>query len=289
MEWLAGLRPRQIKQCVRALDPLRVEVVCTARDLGRTLPAHWQESCQNNNTWGWEEFVEAVTSDSDVRHPAKGEFWMQHNVPRILERWSTAVPFDRIHLVTIPPAGSDSGALWQRFASVLPIEESRFPPPDRYNSSLGVASVSLMRRVNEEARQRELPKATYDRYLKRVLAKQVLARQSEAEDSIAVPPDAQAWLQARARLMVEELDALPIHVVGSLEDLIPRAAPPGGRAPNAVSDQELLATAVSALVGVSEFLADCDDEPIPSEGADDDEAPGALAATLQRWRKAFFT
>ena len=255
MEWLAALRPRQIRSSIEALHPARVEIICSARDLGRSFPAHWQESTQNNKPWGWDEFVAAVTSEKDVRHPAKAEFWSQHHVPNILQRWSTAVPMDRIHLVTIPPAGAHPDVLWERFASLLPIDGARFPPPDRQNPSLGVVSASLMQRVNEVARARDLPKATYERYFKQILAKQVLAQLSETEDRIAVAPDVQAWLARKADVMVDELGDLAVDVVGSLEELIPRPAPLGGRAPSEVDDLELLSTAVSALVGVLDVIA----------------------------------
>ena len=268
MEWLVTLRPYQIKACIEALEPARVEIVCSARDLVRTLPAHWQESTQNNKHWAWDEFVAAVTSDDDVRHPAKAEFWNQQNVPKILQRWNAVVPMDRVHLVTIPPAGADPDVLWQRFASVLPIDGSRFHPPDRQNSSLGVVSASLMRRVNEEARIRGVPKAMYARYIKQILGKQVLAQQSETEAPIAVPPDVEAWLRRRAEAMVRELDDMPVHVVGSLDDLIPRPSPSGGRAPSSVDDHELLAAAVSALVGVLEVIASRDSGQGPLEDTD---------------------
>lgn len=269
MEWLVGLRPHQIKSCIEALEPARVEVVCSARDLGRTLPAHWQESTQNYKQWTWDEFVSAVTSDSDVRHPAKAEFWNQHNVPNILRRWNAVVPMDRIHLVTIPPAGTDPDALWQRFASVLPIDGSRFHPPDRQNTSLGVVSASLMRRVNEEARVRGVSKAVYTRYIKQLLGKQVLAQRSESEDPIAVPRRVEAWLRRRADSMVRELADMPVDVVGSLDDLFPRPAPSDGRSPNAVNDHELLAAAVSTLVEVLEVMArgDAGPEPLGDTGA----------------------
>lgn len=277
MEWLAALRPRQIKSCIAALEPARVEVVCTARDLGRTLPAHWQESTQNKKTWTWEEFVAAVTSDPDVRHPAKAEFWSQHDVPMVLRRWSTAVSMSRIHLVTIPPAGAPAEVLWERFTSLLPIDGSRFLPPDRHNSSLGVVSASLMRRVNEETRDRDIPKATYERYFKQMLAKQVLAHESETEDPIAVAPDVQAWLHRRGDSLIQELTELPVHVVGSLDDLVPHPTPSQGRTPDEVDDGELLATAVSALVGVLDHFAVRDDEL------------ASLADSLPWWRRVFCT
>ena len=187
MEWMVGLRRDQIAACVESLAPARVEVICTARDLLRTVPAQWQESMQNFKQWSWPEYVDGVTADGEgPRPPAGRQFWRQHDVPRILERWSSAVPVDRIHLVTLPPPGQDPDLLWSRFCSVVSIDGSRFEPSGQGNPSLGVVSARLMERVNEIASNKGLPREMYTRYFKHLLAKGVLARGGPAEDPIAV-------------------------------------------------------------------------------------------------------
>ncbi len=246
MEWLVGVRPPQAVECVEALAPARVELICTARDLLRSFPAHWQESMQNYRTWSWDEYVDAVLGEQD-RHPARTEFWRQHDVPTILARWNKAVSWDRMHVVTVPPAGGDPELLWRRFCSVLGLDASAFPRLERNNPSLGVRAAELMQRINVAAQQRGLPKAVYLKHFKQTLGKQVLAHRRSGDSAISVPPEVDKALRARAAQLVTELAALPVTVVGDIDDLIP-GKPLDGRVPSSVTDAELLATAQDTII-----------------------------------------
>jgi hypothetical protein len=256
MEWLVDITEVQIAACVDSLAPARVEVICTARDLLRNLPAQWQETTQNFNTWGWQEYADAVTDDSGhAQSPPARRFWRQHDVPRILERWISAVPSDRIHLVTVPPPGHDPEVLWQRFCSILSLDGTDFEPPRMENPSLDVVSARLMERVNQEALSRGLSREIYVPYFKHLLAKEVLAGTSASGDPIAVTSQTESALKARAESLVGELRAMKINVVGSLDDLVPKQQSQG-RVPTSVDEAEVLDASVKALVSVLEKVAE---------------------------------
>lgn len=106
MEWLCSAEPRVVRRIVADLEPATVQVVVTVRDLGRTLPAAWQEFVQNRSSWTWEEFLAGVT-DPDLTATAPGRaFWSQQDAPRLVERWASVVTPDRVHVVTLPQPGA---------------------------------------------------------------------------------------------------------------------------------------------------------------------------------------
>jgi hypothetical protein len=245
MEWMAGCSPSQVAAAVQSLAPARVEVVCTTRDLLRMFVAQWQEMTKNCRPWSWQQFVDEMVGETPGL--ASRRFWLQQDVPVILERWGQQVPFDRFHVVTVPPSGADPEVLWERFCTVLGIDGTSFEQPPRTNESIGVVSASLMHRVNLVALEQGLDRVDYQRVLHRRFAEEVLAPRRGSEASIAVSPEVDAWIRTRAIKQVDDIRALGLHVVGDLDELIPGEALQG-REPSDVSDSELLDTAVEAIV-----------------------------------------
>ncbi|HSE71080.1 MAG TPA: hypothetical protein VLA97_10010 [Nocardioidaceae bacterium] len=249
MEWLTNAAPQQVEAAVASLLPARVEIVCTARDVVRTLPAAWQESMQNYRTWTWHEYVDAVTAPGEPAHPGAVEFWGQQDIARVARTWTTQVPADRFHVVTVPGRDGGSGLLWERFCSVVGLDGAGFAEPRRSNPSLGVVSAALMQRVNVVAHERDVRRKDYHRLVKHTLSKGILAERRKAEGAIAVPDEAWQRLAERSRVMVAELEQLPVPVVGDLADLLPEPAGPGTD-PQEVTEQQMLEAAVDGLVGL---------------------------------------
>ncbi len=254
MEWLVRCQPHQIKAAVASLAPWRVEVVCVARDLARAVPAAWQEGTQNYKTWAWDEFLQAVASSPVTRQPVHEEFWSQHDLVDVVRRWSTAVPAEQIHLVTIPPAGYGSDLLWDRFCSVVGLSGAEFSQPPYDNPSLGAVSAQMMRRLNAALREQGVSRTDYLRIGKHVVGKQVLPPRRELEGQIALPHDVRESLSRRSQAMRHDLAKLDIHVVGDLAEL-EVGADTGGRDPNDVNDAEMLAAAVAALASLVAWTA----------------------------------
>lgn len=245
MEWLAELTPHQVRAAVESLRPARVEVVCTARDLLRSFVAQGQEMTKNYRTWTWGELEEQVLHEQ--RGPAYRRFWQQQDVPRILERWLDVLPADRVHLVTVPPAGSDPEVLWRRFCGVLGVDGSAFEEPTSANASLGVVSTTLMQRLNVVASRRKLSHGVYDRALRQAVAVDVLGPLRGHEDAIAVSEEMDAYLRQRSEGMLAELKGLGPDLVGEWRDLVP-GEPLRGRSPEEVTEAELLELCMEALV-----------------------------------------
>jgi hypothetical protein len=81
----------------RALDDLSfadVELVLTLRDLGRQIPAAWQEDLKNRHSMSFEDFAAAVRPDNGVGAWYGDEFWRRQDAPRLLGRWAVDLPVE---------------------------------------------------------------------------------------------------------------------------------------------------------------------------------------------------
>lgn len=248
MEWLAGCTPTQVQIAMESLAPARVEVVCTTRDLLRMFVAQWQEMAKNCRPWSWSQFVEEVVGERPG--PASERFWRQQDIPAILQMWARHNPWDRFHLITLPPQGSNPEVLWERFSSVIQIDGSSFEQPVRNNEAIGVVSAALMHRVGLVAREHDVSWLDCQRLYHRGVADEILAPRRGLEAPIAVSPEADAWLRARSQRLVDDIAQLEVHVVGDLQDLLPGPMLEG-REPDEVTDSEMLETAIETIVALA--------------------------------------
>jgi hypothetical protein len=251
MEFLSFAEQEQAKRAAESLQPRDVDVLVTARDLARVVPAMWQEGIQNRASWSWRDYIDSLR-DRPGASPAPAEgFWRQHDLPRILRTWIAAVGGDRVTLVTVPQPGAEPDQLWIRFCQAAGLSAYPLHVQD-VNTSLGVAGTELMRQLSLASEHR-LSRAAYLRHLKHFLAKDVLARLDDA--SFGLDSDDQQWAIQRARRMVDEVRALGVRVVGELTELVPPPAP-ARRAPDEVDESAVLAVAVEAILAFVERAAD---------------------------------
>ena len=233
-----------------------VELVLTLRDLGRQIPAAWQEDLKNRHYMSFEEFAAAVCPDNDVGAWYGNEFWRRQDVPKLLARWTPGLPPDKVHLITLPRRGSGQEELWRRFASVVGVDPDVVDtahPAIRRNRSLGQREAQVLRRVNVLLEDK-VPWPVYGEVMAH-LAEQVLGQQ---RDPIELPDAHRGWVARCAVEMVEALDGSGHPVVGSLDELlVDSVGPEGARHPDEGSDAELLEVAVE-LLATSLFL-----KPVP--------------------------
>jgi hypothetical protein len=240
MEYLAMAGARGIGIIGQSFGEAELRIVVGARDLGRTVPAMWQEAVKNRSTRTFAEYVDGIRAENDSGR----RFWRQQHAGRIVTRWAEQLGRDRVHLVTLPPPDAPGDLLWRRFCEVAGIrEESSWDAAPRANESLGVASALVMRRLNELTG--DLPVKGYKRQVKAV-GKHLLPAHRSAEEAIGFTvPD---WLHQRAEGIRSELAGSGAHVVGDLDDLTPLNVP--GTDPGTVDDGPQLDAALAALDGV---------------------------------------
>jgi len=239
MEYLAPAGARQISVLRESFPGCELRVAVTVRDLGRTVPAMWQEAIKNRRTWEWQEYVGSIEQGGD----AGRRFWRQQHAAKIARRWGSTLGAGHVYVVTVPPAGAPSGLLWDRFCEVAGIRPDSWADGPRANESLGAASTLVMRRLNFSTR--DLPLPAYKKRVK-ALAKHVMGSHRAAEDPIGftVPP----WLHGESEKITAQLARSGAHVVGDLAELAPVDVV--GVDPAAVGEGAQLEASVAALTGV---------------------------------------
>ncbi len=253
MEFMSLLSDAQVADCLRSLQKHRVRVILTARDLGRQIPAQWQESVQNASSWTYRDYVEGLTSTAPAANRFGRHFWGKQDFAAILRPWTKLLSSEDVVVVTVPPSGSAKGLLWQRFCESAGIPPDSFDSSIRANESLGAASAEVMRYVSAAAEGSKVSDATR-RNLKKVVSKDILAAHKAEEPTLLLPREFHEWTTKRSRLMIEELQALNPTVVGDLEELMPVYAPEDSRTttdPSTIPVEQLMEAAAHGILGMS--------------------------------------
>lgn len=246
MEFLGAVGLQKIERVVSSFPAGKVEVVVTARDLNRSIPAMWQETLKNGQTFTFDAYVEAIRQN-DGPGPA---FWREQTIGAMCQRWSDVVGVDRVTLVTVPHPGAARDELWRRFTTAVGIDGSGVEAPPRANESLGAASVEVLRRLNHHVG--DLPFPEYAPVVKHRLAKRALAGRRELEPALGL--EVPAWLPELSARMIDRLRGLGVRVVGDLSDLRPVPVP--GVHPDSVSADLRLDAAVAGLEELVRALKD---------------------------------
>jgi hypothetical protein len=243
-EFFAGAAPEQVRRMVAELAPAEVHVVVTAREPVGLYSGGWQESLKNRDARTMTEFAEAEVSEN----PMSVWNWRTLDLRLVLERWSQAVPADRVHVLPLPPPGSPRELLWQRFAGLVGLDPDSFDlSPTFPNESMGVAEAETLRRVNLHLKDEDFERP-FDRgvYIRTFLADERLATR---DGERYWPTDAilaECW--ERAAAAVAHVEAAGYDVIGDLHDLLVPDELPTRRSVDSVTEAEV-AEVATALVG----------------------------------------
>ncbi|MEO5854414.1 MAG: hypothetical protein ABIQ15_18050 [Nocardioides sp.] len=275
-EIFAPARPERIEQVMRDLagPGAEVHVVYSARDLGRQLPAAWQESIKQGRKWTFRRFLTRVE---------RGSTWFFHafDLPNVLTKWSVGLPPERVHLVTVPRSAAvraDRDLLWRRMCEAFAIDPDWAPRDSpRANRSLGAAETEVIRQLNRRMDREARREARFDELIRQMLAQENLVNR----DSIPVrlPPGRWDWAEEQAGSWIEWVKASGVQVVGDLDDLRPVRpdADAEWQHPGRVRNKLKLNAAVDALAAMTLEAARRDDP---------DRTPLArLRLGAERWRQ----
>jgi hypothetical protein len=229
------------------LDFAEVHVVVTARDLGRQLPASWQEDLKNRHYMTFGDWLDAVRPGSDREEWSARTFWLRQDLPAVLRRWRADLPSERLHVVTVPRRGSEPGLLWSRFAGVLDVDPQLGSPSGAPNKSLGWVESELLRRINERA-DYSIDWPLYAARVTGSLAQEILPERPGAVP-LSLPAGEREWVSAHADAMIAEVAEAGYHVVGDLAELRVDPEDDADGVPT-VTDSDLLDAALDAMVAV---------------------------------------
>jgi hypothetical protein len=251
-ERLSLCTPKQARAVVTAFGDSEVEVLVTARDLGRIAVSAWQEAVKNDATWTWSFFAESIKDPAKLaQSPARG-FWMRQDLLKICETWEGAVGADRLTVVTVPKPGASADELLSRFCSTVGVDPAGLTEDAKWtNETVGVAATEVIRRVNERLEGR-LNKHQHDKVVKLTIV-QMLAKRTEPV-RFALPPEELDWISERAEMTISGLKYHGYRVVGDLDELRP-AHREGSRRPDDATEAELLDASLDALSALSEQYA----------------------------------
>ncbi|NPC95903.1 hypothetical protein [Nocardioides sp. zg-DK7169] len=241
-EFFSMATARQARAAVEALAPAEVHVVLTARDYVRQFPAVWQEALKMDSTDSLDEFMRRAFA----RDLPGAWSWNSQDVPAILRAWSRAVPVERVHVVTVPPAGAPRGLLWQRWCEVTGIDDRGFDLEQVFdNQSLGAVQAALLHRLKPHLTGPLQERPVQHRWVRQYFGHEVLGPQRGERFGLR-EEDAER-LRRRSVRMVRAIQEAGYPVVGDLADLVPPAEQPVRPHPDDVTDTEMLDAAVVAI------------------------------------------
>jgi hypothetical protein len=248
-EILAGCDPEEAQRAVASLRPHEVHVVYTARDLARQIPAMWQESVKNGRVVPYPRYLQTLRAEDPEL--VGRIFWRTQDAVAVLDRWAQAVPTERIHVLTVPPRGTEPDLLWRRLCGLTGLDAHGLDAvvadasgTRGNNVSLGLAEAELLRRINRRL-QGDLTWPEHEALLKNFLTRSVLTDRAGTTRP-GLPASERAWVLERSRAQVEGLRRRAYDVVGSLDELVPafEGVPDASAQPSA---DDVLDAAVDAL------------------------------------------
>nr|WP_182377329.1 hypothetical protein [Nocardioides sp. WS12] len=241
-EFFAAASADQARRMVEQLAPAQVHLVVTAREPLGLFTASWQESLKNKALASIEDYARDESPRStDIWN------WRTLDLRLVLERWSEAVPFPRIHVLPLDTSAPRKD-IWHRFAHVLQLTDDAYGLVDASpNESMGVVEAETLRRVNAHL---DSFSNAFDRgvYVRTLLADELLVPRGGER----FWPSAERVAECRVRgdEALAYLRAHPIDVVGDLEALRVPQDVPARRTPDSVTDAEVAATATELVAAL---------------------------------------
>ena len=238
-EFFAAASAEQAVAMVDALAPAEVHLVLTAREPLGLFTASWQESLKNGATTPMPEYARTVSPrPSDIWN------WRTLDLRLVLERWCTAVPAERVHVLVLDP-DAPRDDVWERFARIVGFSTDGLDLSGSFpNTSMGVAEAETLRRVNGRL---EGFRSAFDRgvYIRTFLAdERLVPRRGER---FWPEPDQVEECRRRGEDTLAFLRSHPVDVVGNPEHLrVPDVLEPR-RSTLSVTDEEVADVAVDLV------------------------------------------
>ena len=238
-EFFAAASAAQARAMVAALPTDEVHVVVTAREPLGLFTASWQESLKNGSTTPMADY-----GRGESRRSTAIWNWRTLDLRLVLERWSQAVPPERIHVLVLDP-GAARDDVWHRFAGIVGFAPAGIDLSESFpNTSMGVAEAETLRRVNDSL---EGFGSAFDRgvWIRTFRADERLVPLDG--DRFWPEPDQVGDCRRRADAAIEHLASAPYDVVGEVEHLRVPAELEPRRSTTSVTEAEVAAVAVDLV------------------------------------------
>jgi hypothetical protein len=238
-EFFAAASAAQAEEMIAALPTDDVHVVVTAREPLGLFTASWQESLKNGATTPMPDYA---TSESS--RPSAIWNWRTLDLRLVLERWSQALPPERIHVLVLDPTAPRDD-VWHRFAGIVDFATDGIDISTSFpNTSMGVAEAETLRRVNTVLRGFD---NAFDKgvYVRTYLADERLV--PRGGDRFWPEPEQIEECRRRGELAVEHVRSSAYDVVGDLQHLLVPDVLESRRSTLSVTDDEVAEVAVGLV------------------------------------------
>jgi hypothetical protein len=217
MEIVGSATPKQIERFYGILNGFEIHVIITARDLARQIPSAWQQRLKRRSRSSYDRYLSSVLDDPQLTYA----FWRGQDIAEVAQRWAAPLSPDRVHVVTVPPAGGPRRLLLERFCAVIGVDPEQLDTEVAdANASLSAPQAELMRRVNDALGERlKERRGQYNLLGKNYLAKEVLAPQSGPP--LKLPARYADRVRELSSRIADDIRAGGYDVVGDLGDLEP--------------------------------------------------------------------
>ena len=243
-ESLAPADQAQIQELMDACAGREVHVVVTVRDLARQIPSAWQQTLQGGGADSFPAYLDRLRKNEGKPN---GRLWRNKDVVGVLERWREFVPPERIHVVTVPPSGSDPELLLKRFCSVIGVDEGLLDREvAKSNSALRHVHAEVLRRVNANLDRSHRRRDVYGDIGKRYFAVRVLGDADGGGEKVKLPRSLEPWCTEVSQRFVDHIAGGGYDVVGDLDDLLPTGSAFADRMQEPTADE--VADAASAAL-----------------------------------------
>jgi hypothetical protein len=210
----------RLPRIVDDLGGAGLQVVITMRALASVLPSWWQQSVQNFQVAGFEEWLETLF-DPRADDPHIVMLWRRLRVDRLVQRWGALVGEENVTVIVLDPA--DRSMLLDTFEALLGLPTGFLvPAPDELNLSLPYPEVEMLRAFNRRFRAEGLDRALFVQAVRKRALQQVkvTGRPIMRPAPIVTP----GWAVDRANAVASEMAAAirssDARVIGDLMHLI---------------------------------------------------------------------
>lgn len=225
-EALSVIRTPAVHRLLDSLGTADVEVVITARSLGRALPSLWQQHIRNGRSESFARYLDGLAKqrEKDVENDADAHIWRAFILGRLVSRWSKAGAA-RVSVVTTP--GRPPRLLWTRFTEAIGVPAlARAPLAEEAHTGLTAPETLVLSSLNDTLRENHWPGRDADR------VRQLVTDRFQARDQrggkVTVPSE---WRPRVAEWNEQDLTDLrdtSAAIIGEFDDLgyVPETAPP---------------------------------------------------------------
>jgi hypothetical protein len=129
-EALAVIRTPAIRRLLDTLGTPDLDILVTARSLGRSLPSLWQQHIRNGRAGTFDDYLQVLADQrdrpDDVERERELHLWRAFALGRLVRRSAEEVGPGRVRVVT--NSGSPPQLLWSRFTQAAGLTEAAARP-----------------------------------------------------------------------------------------------------------------------------------------------------------------